>query len=116
MNRSILLMSISSALVSGCAGYKNAEQCEQKMADLYPSDLPKYKRERSSFSHEGQRVVSRGSYEVPLPKEALAPTLLKVRTRPQPVAMECTFAGEQMTSYQWLAPKKLVLPPPEQEE
>jgi hypothetical protein len=91
---------------AGCtAGYRNAQECKAKMVETYPASKPKLSYEVPRVAYRGARVVVEGSYIIKIPPTGV--TLIKTTTRPVAAAVECTFSGDTLQTFQWLTPADL---------
>ncbi|AME24316.1 MULTISPECIES: hypothetical protein [Burkholderiaceae] len=94
------------ACTAGCTtGYQNAQQCKAKMVETYPASSPKLDYEIPRVSYRGTRVVVEGTYILRVAPAGATP--IKTTKTPVPAAVECTFDGDQMRTFQWLAPATL---------
>jgi hypothetical protein len=91
---------------AGCTtGYRNAQECKAKMVETYPASKPKLSYEIPRVSYHGTRVVVEGSYTIKIPPVGVTP--IKTTTWPVAAAVECTFSGSTLETFQWLAPAEL---------
>ncbi|MDR5731579.1 MULTISPECIES: hypothetical protein [Caballeronia] len=106
-SRLLLLLSIPLALLAGCTSYyRNIDACKDRMRADYPdaASAP-LKLTGSSAAMHGSRVVVHGTIETP-------PKPPATKAADTPAAAECTFSDDTLTTFQWLAPAKLVPKPP----
>jgi hypothetical protein len=93
-------------LTSGCTtGYQNGQQCKAKMVETYPVSEPKLDYELPRVSYRNTRVVVEGSYTKKIPPTGV--TLIKTTSTTVAAAVECTFSGTTLQTFQWLTPAKL---------
>ncbi|OTP69869.1 hypothetical protein [Caballeronia sordidicola] len=94
------------ACTAGCTtGYQNAQQCKAKMVETYPASSPKLDYEIPRVSYRGTRVVVEGTYILRIAPAGATP--IKTTKTPVSAAVECTFDGDQMRTFQWLTPATL---------
>ncbi len=91
---------------AGCTtAYRNGQECKAKMVETYPASKPKLSYEIPRVSYHGTRVVVEGSYTIKIPPTGV--TLIKTTTWPVSAAVECTFSGSTLQTFQWLTPADL---------
>jgi hypothetical protein len=91
---------------AGCTTpYRNGQECKAKMVETYPASLPKLSYELPRVAYEGTRVVVEGSYTKKIPPTG--PTPIKTTTAQVQAAVECTFEGSTLKTFQWLTPANL---------
>lgn len=93
--------------LTGCTtAYKNGQICKQKMVETYPGNFPKlsYSIPRSTLHARKILVEATYPYTLPVP---YGNTPIKTKVVDAPVAVLCTFEGETMTSFAYLAPDSL---------
>jgi hypothetical protein len=106
--RSLYTVAVAAVLAcaAGCTtGYRNAQQCKAKMVETYPVSSPELTYEIPRVSYRGTRVVVEGTYIKTVAPAGATP--IKLTKTPIPAAVECTFAGDQMHTFQWLTPATL---------
>ncbi|MDR5750940.1 MULTISPECIES: hypothetical protein [unclassified Caballeronia] len=108
----VMLVGLACALAACTTGYRNGQQCKQKMIATYPTaDVP-LSVEATKIAHRGSRVVVEGSYKsvsrtlVTTQIKGGQTNTVKVATINVPAAVECTFQEDTMTSFRWLTPLK----------
>ncbi|KQR90119.1 hypothetical protein ASG35_02600 [Burkholderia sp. Leaf177] len=104
------LYTVAAAAVLACSAgcttaYQNAQQCKAKMVETYPATSPKLDYEIPRVSYRATRVVVEGTYIVKGAPAGVTP--IKTTKFPVPAAVECTFVGDQMRTFQWLTPATL---------
>jgi hypothetical protein len=105
----IVSMAMSVVCASGCTtAYRNAQLCKQKMVATYPANQPALTYSVPHASLGGTRVVVEATHTVVLPKP-VGITPLKIKSVEAAAAVECTFDGETLKSFAWLAPPVLAL-------
>jgi hypothetical protein len=105
-SRAPVFVSIALSVVcaSGCTtAYRNAQLCKQKMVATYPADQPMLTYSIPHTSYGGTRVVVEATHKVTLPHPAGA-TPLKTKSVEAAAAVECTFDGDTLKTFAWLAP------------
>jgi hypothetical protein len=91
---------------AGCTtGYRNGQECKAKMVETYPASKPKLSYEIPRVSYRGTRVVVEGGYTIKIPPTGVTP--IKTTTWPVTAAVECTFSGSTLQTFQWLTPADL---------
>jgi hypothetical protein len=91
---------------AGCTTpYRNGQECKAKMVDTYPATLPKLTYEIPRVAYQGTRVVVEGSYIKKIPPTGVTP--IKATSTPVQAAVECTFDGDTLKTFQWLTPADL---------
>ncbi|WP_438395968.1 hypothetical protein [Caballeronia sp. DA-9] len=99
----------AAAILVGTAGcttaYQNAQLCKAKMVETYPASSPKLTYEIPRVSYRGTRVVVEGTYTMKVAPAGATP--IKTTKSAVPAAVECTFAGDQLRTFQWLTPASL---------
>lgn len=91
----------SLVLLGGCTSYKNVDACKDRMRTAYPNAASApLSLTSSTAASRGSRVVVSGEINH-LPEEAGKPKIV------EPAAVECTFSGESLTGFHWLAPATL---------
>jgi hypothetical protein len=75
------------------------------MVETYPASKPKLSYEIPRVSYQGTRVVVEGSYIKQIPPVGVTP--IKLTSVPIAAAVECTFEGDQIKTFQWLTPADL---------
>jgi hypothetical protein len=100
----IVSIAMSVACASGCTtSYRNAQLCKQKMVATYPASQPVLTYSIPHASYGGARVVVEATHKVALP-QPIGVTPLKIKSVDAAAAVECTFDGETLKSFAWLAP------------
>ncbi|HEX3381358.1 MAG TPA: hypothetical protein VHU21_16395 [Paraburkholderia sp.] len=132
---SIVCIASAAALLAACtSGIRNSSACEQLMRSKLADTSSGMSSDTLRVTHRGaairgSRVVVEGSIEhlVSASEVAAAASLaasapkaasdVKVSAKPAepkklstPAAAECTFHGEQLDVFRWLAPAKLATP------
>ncbi|CAN7143694.1 hypothetical protein LJR029_000011 [Caballeronia sp. LjRoot29] len=91
---------------AGCTTpYRNGQECKAKMVETYPDSKPKLTYEIPRVAYQGARVVVEGSYTKQIPPVGVTP--IKVTSTQVQAAVECTFEGDQIKTFQWLTPADL---------
>ncbi|WP_158936633.1 hypothetical protein [Burkholderia sp. S171] len=91
---------------AGCTtAYRNGQECKAKMVETYPATLPKLTYEIPRVAYQSTRVVVEGSYTKKIPPAGV--TLIKPTTTTVEAAVECTFEGDKLKTFQWLTPATL---------
>jgi len=94
------------ACTAGCTtAYRNGQECKAKMVGTYPASKPKLSYDPPRVAYEGTRVVVEGSYTKKIPPAGVTP--IKTTSLTVPAAVECTFAGDTLKTFQWLTPADL---------
>jgi len=94
------------ACTAGCTtAYRNGQECKAKMVETYPASKPKLSYDPPRIAYEGTRVVVEGSYTKKIPPTGVTP--IKTTSQTVPAAVECTFAGGTLKTFQWLTPADL---------
>lgn len=75
------------------------------MVETYPASKPKLSYEVPRVSYRGTRVVVEGSYSIKIPPYGATP--IKTTTQSVTAAVECTFSGDTLQTFQWLTPADL---------
>ncbi len=105
----IVSIALSALCASGCTtAYRNAQLCKQKMVATYPAGQPVLTYSIPHASYGGARVVVEATHKMVLPKP-VGVTPLKIKSVDAAAAVECTFDGETLKSFAWLAPPTLAL-------
>jgi hypothetical protein len=91
---------------AGCTTpYRNGQECKAKMIETYPATLPTLTYELPRVAYQGTRVVVEGSYTKKIPPFGATP--IKTTTMQVQAAVECTFDGSTLKTFQWLTPADL---------
>jgi hypothetical protein len=107
-HRSLYAVAAAAVLTctAGCTTpYRNGQECKARMVETYPSSKPKLTYEIPRVSYQGTRVVVEGSYIKKIPPVGVTP--IKLTAVPIPAAVECTFEGDKLKTFQWLTPTDL---------
>ena len=75
------------------------------MVETYPATQPKLTYEIPRVAYQGTRVVVEGSYIKKIPPAGVTP--IKTTTAQVQAAVECTFEGDKLKTFQWLTPADL---------
>src|SRR5260370_19381306 len=75
------------------------------MVETSPPPKPKLSYAPPRVAYEGTRVVVEGSYTKKIPPTGVTP--IKTTSVAIPAAVECTFAGGTLKTFQWLTPADL---------
>lgn len=109
----VALCALLLAITSGCtSAYKNAGVCKQKMIATYPDSEPPLSFDRTGVAHKGSRVVVEATYAATVKSLETKPVkngeikTVKATRVKLPAAVECTFQGETLDTFRWLAPEK----------
>jgi hypothetical protein len=106
------LLLAATSVFSGCAVYKNAGLCKQRMVATYPSSSPALTYDLPKASTGGAHVVAEATYKETLvylkkkPNDPSDPGVLVESEMTMPAAVECIFDGETMSTFRWLVPEK----------
>lgn len=82
------------------------------MIATYPSSEPPLSFDRTKIAYRGSRVVVEATYKsvvkslVKNRSKQGEPTTVMATSVTLPAAVECTFRGETLDSFRWLAPEK----------
>jgi hypothetical protein len=105
----VALLALAPLLAGGCTLYSNPSACKTQMREAAGQAAPS---ETLSISNVdvgigGSRVVLEGTLKT------TAATTASGATKPtvEPAAAECTFDGDKLAAFRWLAPSKLANPP-----
>ena len=91
---------------AGCTTpYRNGQVCKARMVDTYPASEPKLSYDPPRVAYQGTRVVVEGSYTKKIPPAGVTP--IKTTTLQVQAAVECTFEGDTLKTFQWLTPADL---------
>jgi hypothetical protein len=91
---------------AGCTTpYRNGQECKAKMVETYPASKPKLTYEIPRVGYQGTRVVVEGSYIKKIPPAGVTP--IKTTSMQVQAAVECTFEGDTLKTFQWLTPADL---------
>jgi hypothetical protein len=94
------------ACTAGCTTpYRNGQVCKAKMIETYPDTQPRLSYELPRVAYEGTRVVVEGSYTKKIPPTGVTP--IKTTSMQVQAAVECTFEGSNLKTFQWLTPADL---------
>ena len=104
------LYAVAAAAVLTCTAgcttpYRNGQVCKARMVDTYPASEPRLSYDPPRLAYQGTRVVVEGSYTKKIPPAGVTP--IKVTSVPIPAAVECTFEGDKLKTFQWLTPADL---------
>lgn len=119
----VALLVLAPLLAGGCTLYSNPSACKEQVRQAIGQAAPG---DTFTISHvgagiKGSRVVvegalksTRSSMDAPDAADASASNGA-AKPIVKPIAAECTFTGDKLTSLRWLAPPELANPPAQAE-
>lgn len=108
----LALLLTAPLLAGGCTLYANPSACKAQVRQAAAQAMPQ---DTLSISHvgvgiDGSRVVVEGAFKTTA-AQANAPVAGEshrtAKPVPKPAAAECTFDGDKLKAFRWLAPPEL---------